>query len=266
VTEPALVIDLLTPDEAQLLAELETTVDRGLATFIDVARALSEIRDRRLYRATHESFDAYCAERHGFTRQRAHQLIRALPVVEAAAGAGLVLTSERKARLLAGLSDDDIVTVARFVRATAQTHDPSAAEVQAVAETVRLLNQTATVAHPETGEPTPWTTLPHEHRGVVLAAAVTTGTHDRLVNEQATIAYGRPSTTPPSGTGETVSIWDWLDDYRRNNLTTDQDLVIRINRTGYHILLEDTSTGEAMHGVQGQWMRQALMRFREELE
>jgi hypothetical protein len=42
---------------------------------------LLEIRDGRLYRETHGTFDDYCREGWGFSRHRASQLITAAEVV-----------------------------------------------------------------------------------------------------------------------------------------------------------------------------------------
>ncbi|HET7037948.1 MAG TPA: hypothetical protein VFI42_19905, partial [Thermomicrobiaceae bacterium] len=59
------------------LAELEAVIERGVPTFMEVGQALAEIRDARLYRETHTTFEAYCRERWGFTSSRARQLIGA---------------------------------------------------------------------------------------------------------------------------------------------------------------------------------------------
>lgn len=59
------------------LTELESVIERGLTTFVDVGTALAEIRDRRLYKESHSSFDAYCLFRWKFGRDRAIQIIEA---------------------------------------------------------------------------------------------------------------------------------------------------------------------------------------------
>lgn len=41
----------LTTTETERLTDLETTIERGLKTFVEVGQALMEIRDGRLYRA-----------------------------------------------------------------------------------------------------------------------------------------------------------------------------------------------------------------------
>ena len=63
-----------------------------------MGEALAAIRDARLYRQTHDTFEAYCKERWGFTRMRASQLISA---AETSASVNHGLQSERQARELA---------------------------------------------------------------------------------------------------------------------------------------------------------------------
>lgn len=55
----------LTPAEVDNLNRLEAVAERGLGTYAEVGDALAEIRDRRLYRGTHPSFEAYVRERWG---------------------------------------------------------------------------------------------------------------------------------------------------------------------------------------------------------
>lgn len=55
----------------------EETIRRGLTTFVEVGNALAAIRDGRLYRLEFETFEAYVAERWGWTRDRAYKLIAA---------------------------------------------------------------------------------------------------------------------------------------------------------------------------------------------
>ena len=63
------------------LDECEQVIERGLGTFVEVGEALMEIRDSRLYKTSHASFDDYCRERWGFTRRRSSQLIDAAEIV-----------------------------------------------------------------------------------------------------------------------------------------------------------------------------------------
>ncbi len=69
--------DQVAPVRDFTLAELEGVIESGLMTFFEVGAALAQIRERRLYRETHDTFEAYCQERWSFNRQRASQLIQA---------------------------------------------------------------------------------------------------------------------------------------------------------------------------------------------
>jgi hypothetical protein len=67
----------LTPTEANCLLVLESTIETGKKAFEAVGIALASIRDDRLYRQTHDTFEDYCRDKWGWSRQRAHQLIDA---------------------------------------------------------------------------------------------------------------------------------------------------------------------------------------------
>ncbi len=70
----------LSPDESGRLDELERTIEHGLATFVEVGTALFEIRERRLYRATHPTFERYLAERWQMARRTGYAYIDAARV------------------------------------------------------------------------------------------------------------------------------------------------------------------------------------------
>jgi hypothetical protein len=63
-------------DRSQL-EECEEIIGRGLSTFFDVGSALLNIRDKRLYRGAHKTFEMYCRERWGIGRSYAWRLIGA---------------------------------------------------------------------------------------------------------------------------------------------------------------------------------------------
>ena len=67
--------DDLAPDEATHLARCEGVIGRGLTVFVEVGRALAEIRDAKLYRVNYKTFEAYCKERWEIGRSRAYELI-----------------------------------------------------------------------------------------------------------------------------------------------------------------------------------------------
>ena len=63
------------------LSELESIVERGLASFIEVGNALIEIRDAKMYGSAYSTFEEYCNERFGISNSRAYQLIEATKTV-----------------------------------------------------------------------------------------------------------------------------------------------------------------------------------------
>lgn len=71
----------LSEAESTELTNLETTIERGLRVFWEVGNALLTIRDKRLYRASHGTFETYCIERWGFTDEQARRLMRSSEVV-----------------------------------------------------------------------------------------------------------------------------------------------------------------------------------------
>jgi flagellar biosynthesis GTPase FlhF len=71
----------LSASEERALARCEQTIERGLRTFVEVGQALKRIRDARLYRLEYRTFEDYCAERWGYKRERAYEVIRGAEVV-----------------------------------------------------------------------------------------------------------------------------------------------------------------------------------------
>lgn len=87
------------------LPELEAVIERGLTTFVDVGTALLEIREGRLYRETHSTFEDYCRDRWGFSRVQAHRLIEASEVVATLPIGNVTPHNEAQARELARIDD-----------------------------------------------------------------------------------------------------------------------------------------------------------------
>jgi hypothetical protein len=63
--------------EGEHLNKLEAIVRRGLDADLEVGNALAEIRDTWLYRATHQTFEAYLRDRWQMSGARGHELIQA---------------------------------------------------------------------------------------------------------------------------------------------------------------------------------------------
>jgi hypothetical protein len=118
----------LSKTEKERLVDLEIVVLGGLKSFVAVGTALLEIRDRRLYRAEHGSFEAYCKAAFGFSRERGRQMIQAAQV------ATMVGTpNERQARELVPLLDDPPALVEAHAEAAADG-PPTAAKIRKAVE------------------------------------------------------------------------------------------------------------------------------------
>lgn len=78
--EDALEVFPLEKTEQYALHRCEAIIAGGIKVYIAVGNALLEIRDKRLYRATHGTFAGYCDQRWQMSRARAYQLIDASEV------------------------------------------------------------------------------------------------------------------------------------------------------------------------------------------
>ena len=111
----------LTPEEERERLRLERQVERSI---FQAGRALKELRDQRLYRSSHKTFEEYCRDRFGFTRMAASYKISAAVIVDNLSTIGLqnqedledaemstiglqiLPTSERQVRPLVGLEPE----------------------------------------------------------------------------------------------------------------------------------------------------------------
>ena len=90
----------LTTVESSKLERCETVIQTGLATFMEVGAALAEIRDGKLYRQSHKTFEDYCREKWGMQKAHAYRMIAAAEAVSPI-GDKSVIKSESQARELA---------------------------------------------------------------------------------------------------------------------------------------------------------------------
>lgn len=103
----AVVAEPLSAAEQAELAAIEIAIEDSQRHFASVGGRLMRIRDGRLYRENHATFEDYCRDRWGFRRQVADRLIRAAEVEAVVTNPhGLVPTSEPVARELAPLRSD----------------------------------------------------------------------------------------------------------------------------------------------------------------
>jgi hypothetical protein len=87
ITVTAVEVKELTDQEQSLRLQLERRVERA---FLEAGQALMELRDRRLYRSTHQTFEEYCrvrpwrwrSHRFNYSRDAAYLKISATVVYE----------------------------------------------------------------------------------------------------------------------------------------------------------------------------------------
>jgi len=112
---------IITTDTERSLDELETIIEHGITTFVEVGMALAEIRDRRLYAPQgYDTFEAYCHDRWNLSRPHAYRLIDASHVATVVSSNSsemspigdktvktLDMPNEAQVRELARLQDED---------------------------------------------------------------------------------------------------------------------------------------------------------------
>lgn len=146
-------VDKLDKLERGMLRRCEATIGKGQRAFVETADALTVIRDQRLYRETHSTFDAYCQDRWSFTRQRAQQVISAGETIKALpAAVAAKIDTERKARAI-----KPVATKPRQAAAAVKTAERSSANGEATAAAIStvvdgMTSKPPAGVHPETGE------------------------------------------------------------------------------------------------------------------
>ena len=134
-TKIAAAIEPISLAESRDLIRLESIVEKGLNTFVEVGEALSEIRDKKLYRIEHPTFDAYLDKKWNLSRSRACRIIQAAETVKVLP-TGNKPQSERQARPLAALPPAQRAEVWEKAVAASPNGQPTAKDVQGVVETM----------------------------------------------------------------------------------------------------------------------------------
>ncbi|MGA2464998.1 MAG: hypothetical protein ABSH06_11685 [Thermodesulfobacteriota bacterium] len=128
----------LTSDEQNELIRLETIIENGRKSFIEVGTALMKIRNEKLYRETHRNFEEYCREKWGMTRRYANNLIASTKVIE---NLGTIVpiqpTAESQVRPLTNLPPDQQQEVWSQAVETAPEGKVTAKHVRATAEAAK---------------------------------------------------------------------------------------------------------------------------------
>ena len=130
----------LSSSEKTRLRELERTIERGLATFLTIGKALIEIRDRRLHREHYGNFEAYLRDRWAIGISRGNQLIAAVQVSETLLASGvnpatINACNEHQLRPLTRLEPE--LQPAAWAVATAIEEKPRTSTLAAVVQTIQ---------------------------------------------------------------------------------------------------------------------------------
>jgi predicted RNA methylase len=117
------------------LHALEQIIDKGKETFAEVWLALARIREARLYKATHATWETYCRERWGWSGRHANRLIAATTMAGEIGPRGL---TERHARELARLPEGEreaaIVDAGLLPDVQREQRQPTVAELRDVVD------------------------------------------------------------------------------------------------------------------------------------
>lgn len=126
--------DLLAASEQAELIDCERIIEDGYAAFLKVGLALAKVRDSRLYRAEHATFEAYCESRWGFTRTRAYELMSAANISQAVSEiSDIPVSTESHAKELRGLEPH---TAAEVMERAAESGGVTAASIREAREEI----------------------------------------------------------------------------------------------------------------------------------
>ena len=129
----------LTLSEQTQLQQCEVVIEHGLQTFVEVGNALLTIRDNRLYRLNHATFEDYCRDRWEMERRHAYRLMDAAGVVENVSNwTQAIPATESQVRPLTSLPAEEQPIVWQRAVETAPNGKVTAAHVAEVAREYKL--------------------------------------------------------------------------------------------------------------------------------
>lgn len=139
------VLSELSESEAKERHRLELKVERA---FYEAGSALRELKQKRLYRSTHSTFEEYCKERFGYHRRHSYQLIDAAVVFEnlcaigaqkssGTSGRQILPTSERQVRDLVNLAPEQQREIWQSAVLIANGKVPSSRIVKGIVERLK---------------------------------------------------------------------------------------------------------------------------------
>lgn len=148
---PLDVVKPLSGTEQKRRVELEEVITRNFTAFYEVGCALREIRERQLYRNTHDRFDHYCKELWEINRSHAYRMIDASFIVDSIKQISLspigdkvewIPQNESQARALIKFKNNaaDIHTIVTEAVATAPSGKMTAAHLKKIARSLHSEN------------------------------------------------------------------------------------------------------------------------------
>ena len=174
--------DLSNAERFQLHAH-ETTIERGLSTFVEVGEALLAIRKGRLYRLKHPTFEAYCDQRWGISRSRAYQLMEASEIVARLSTVVDILPdNESQVRELAKMRPEAIISGWATAVETAPDNKVTANHMAVVAG---VFNDMLATGEIDPGDGVKIAT------SNILKSAITNEAYERMIRQQGHIKAGR---------------------------------------------------------------------------
>lgn len=136
----------LTTEERSKLDALEKVIAKNKRAFVEIAVALTEIKEAKLYRQCHKTFAEYCEKKWGFGRQYAYEMIRAAEAVKSLPeNVNDRLQNLEQARALASVPEAKRVEVLDKAHARAEEEDRpvTARDISEAAEEKRPRVQSA---------------------------------------------------------------------------------------------------------------------------
>ena len=144
----------ITITESRRLVELERKIKSGLNTFVEVGEALLEIRDSRLYRIEHGTFEQYCREKWQMTDRHARNLIAAASVTASISKSGTIVPkTETQARPLTKLPAEKQPEAWEKAVEAAGGKQPTAKQVEAAVEVIAPAKKPKAEPEPQPAKP-----------------------------------------------------------------------------------------------------------------
>lgn len=139
------------------LAQLKAIVSRNLSATIDAGRALKEIKDRELWKEEAESFQEFCVNNWGVSKQRAYQLMDSVGIIDALPKEqSTAVDSERAARELKKVPAEDRAEVVKKAQQAGGVTGPSITKAAKEVKAKPMFDRTGFLIPPESPAHKTW--------------------------------------------------------------------------------------------------------------